>query len=70
MSESSSSDELTEAIEQAAITGIKKVTGDTGSTEMMPIDERIKAIRFADARRASRSGLGIRTVKLIPPGQD
>lgn len=63
-------DAISDAIEESAVNGIKKVTGDTGSTEMHSIEDQIAADRYVSAKRAARRGLGVRLTKLIPPGQD
>jgi hypothetical protein len=56
---------IEDAIEQAALAGIKKATGDNGSIENFDIEQLIAAKRFAQTQS---SGLGIRIRKLVPPG--
>jgi hypothetical protein len=46
----------------------KKVTGDEGSAEQHPISDQIAADKYQLAKRAAKRGLGIRMVRLIPPG--
>ena len=46
----------------------KRVTGDTGSTEQHSIPDQIAADVYVSAKKAASKGLGIRHVKLIPPG--
>lgn len=52
----------------------KKASGDQGSAEQHPIADQIAALelsRQAEARRRPRPrGLGVRHVKLVPPGMD
>lgn len=48
----------------------KRATGDSGSVEQHSIPDQITADRYARSQAASIVGLGIRTVKLIPPGAD
>lgn len=61
--------DLTDAIAENAA-GPKKVTGDQGSTEQHPLPDQIEADRYLKTNSAARSGLGMRHVKLIPPGSD
>jgi hypothetical protein len=63
-------DETLDAIEKSARDGIKRSQGDTGSMEEHPLPERIDTYRKIQTARASRSGLGARLVKLVPPGAD
>lgn len=46
----------------------KRASGDSGSMEQHPIADQIQAAEFKAAKAAARRGLGIRHVKLIPPG--
>jgi hypothetical protein len=48
----------------------KSASGDGGSVEQFSIDEQIKAANYKESKTAARRGLGIRVVKLIPPGAD
>jgi hypothetical protein len=56
--------------------GPKRVTGDSGSVEQHSLGEQLEAARFlksaaaAAAAASGNVGLGIRHVKLIPPGHD
>ena len=62
------SDEITDAISSNA-TGPQKVTGDSGSVEMHPLDKQIEAAKFLQNQDAgSRKKLGLRFRKLVPPG--
>jgi len=61
---------IAEALQQDAIDGIKRASGDQGSFEKMSVDERIAADRYVNSKAASKKGLGIRLVKLLPGGQD
>ncbi len=59
--------DLTSNIEESAQQP-KKVTGDEGSVEQHPLADQIEADRYLKANAAYRKGLGIRHVKIIPPG--
>lgn len=48
--------------------GPKSASGDTGSMTQHSLPDQIAAAKFLAAKNASRRGLGIRRVKLIPPG--
>lgn len=52
--------------------GPKRASGDTGSMEQHSIADQIAADRYVASKAAARrtGSLGIRHVKLIPPGQD
>jgi hypothetical protein len=64
----STSDELSAAIEEAAKSP-KRVQIGNQSAEMPSIDEQIKADQYLAAKRAAqRKTLGLRFVKLVPPG--
>lgn len=63
-------DEISDAIAQSAKDGILRSQGDTGSMEEHPLQDRIAADRYVKGKNASRTGLGIRFVKIIPPGSD
>ena len=48
----------------------KRASTDTSSMEQHPIADQIAADRYKRSKSAARSGLGLRFVKLIPPGND
>ena len=49
--------------------GPKKASGDSGSVEQHSLSEQIKAVKhLAGTEAAAGKGLGIRRVKLSPPG--
>jgi hypothetical protein len=62
-------DAITDAIIENA-TGPIRAQGDGGSIEQHPLSEQIAADRYVKSKNASRTGLGIKFVKLIPPGAD
>jgi len=62
-------EEIEDAIEQSA-KGPRRASGDTGSIEQHSIPDQIEADAYLAAKRAAKRGLGIRHVKLIPPGAD
>lgn len=61
-------DEREDAIEQSVASGIKRVQGDQGTVEEHSLTERIEADKYLRAKRAASRGIGVRLVKLIPPG--
>ena len=49
--------------------GPAQVSGDAGSIRQHSLKDQIEADRYLEAKKAVRgSGLGIKFVKLIPPG--
>lgn len=47
--------------------GIRRVTSDSGSTEMQSIDDQIKALQVLGAEEAAKSSkLGIRIMRVRP----
>ena len=50
--------------------GPKKAAGDSGSMEQHPLKDQIDADRYLASKEAAKKGLGVRRVKLIPPGTD
>ncbi len=58
---------LEETIEQNA-KGPRKVSGDTGSVEQHSIQDQIAADEYVSGKTAARTKLGIKHVKLVPPG--
>lgn len=63
--------DLTDAIRENA-SGPKKAAGDSGSMEQHPLSDQIEADRYLRSSQATKKGkgLGLRFVKLIPPGAD
>ncbi|HUW30644.1 MAG TPA: hypothetical protein VM223_03460 [Planctomycetota bacterium] len=62
-------DTINDAIEDSAESGIRRASGDSGSMEEHSLPDRIKAAKFAASRTASRkTGLGIKLLKISPPG--
>ena len=48
-----------------------KASGDAGSVEQHPLRDQIEADRYLASKRAARAkGLGLRRVKLVPPGTE
>jgi hypothetical protein len=61
-------DDIADAITENA-QGPKRAAGDTGSMEQHSLPDQIAAAKFAGAKAAMNStGMGIRRVKLEPPG--
>ncbi len=56
---------------QESAAGPKRVRGDSAEVEQHPLPDQIAADRYL-ASKAATTGkkLGIRTVKLVPPGAD
>lgn len=48
----------------------KRASGDSGSMEQHSIEDQIAADRYKRAKQTATRGLGLRFVKLIPPGAD
>ena len=49
--------------------GPRKASGDSGSVEQHGLADQIAADKYLESKKASRSkGLGIKLVKLSPPG--
>ncbi len=48
--------------------GPAKASGDAGSVEQHPLTEQIEADRYLASKNAARKGLGIRRVRVSPPG--
>lgn len=59
--------DLTDAITDRAQEPLK-ASGDSGSMEQRPIAELIEADRYVKGNAAAAKGLGMRHVKLVPPG--
>ena len=59
---------IAESIQRAAVDGVHSVTVDGSTTTAMSIDEQIKAARYAAQQAATNNHLGLRFVKLMPPG--
>ncbi len=60
-------DELTDSIKTSA-QGPKQASGDSGSVEQHSLPDQIAAAKFLASEQAAKKGLGIRQVKLSPPG--
>jgi len=60
-------DDLENSIQTNA-SGPKKASGDAGSVEQHSLSDQIAADRYLNSRQATKSGLGIRKTKLVPPG--
>ena len=59
---------LEQAIRENA-SGPAKAQGDSGSVEQHPLPDQIEADRYlASKQAAAKPGLGLRLVKLAPPG--
>lgn len=63
------SDALADTIESNA-QGPRRAQNDMGSMEQHSLPDQIAADRYLRSKAASKVGLGIRLVKLIPPGMD
>ena len=61
--------DLTSAIETNA-QGPAKASGDSGSMEQHPLPDQIAADKYLASKQASSKKLGLRLVKLSPPGAD
>ena len=62
-------DEIKTAIAEGAKEAIQTASNDSGSMSRMSIDDQIKAANYLAAQTAgARSHLGLRFVKLVPPG--
>lgn len=62
-------DTISEAIEEAAISGIKRVTEESTSVETHPIADQIAADRHIAERTASSAPpWGLRRAKIVSPG--
>jgi len=60
-------DDLGDTIRESA-SGPKRASGDSGSVEQHPLKDQIAADKHLASRQAAGKGLGIRRVKLSPPG--
>jgi len=61
-------DTVREAVEENAL-GPRKASGDSGSVEQHPLKDQIEAARFEGAQSAAgKNHLGLRFIKLDPPG--
>ncbi|HUV70913.1 MAG TPA: hypothetical protein VMW15_14730 [Terracidiphilus sp.] len=64
------SDEIKDQIEETAL-GPKRVRGDEGEVEAMPIAEQILADRYLASKTATgKAHFGLRFRKIIPPSAD
>jgi hypothetical protein len=48
--------------------GPKMVRGDEGAVEQHSLMDQIEADRYLAAKKAAKKGLGVRLVRLVPPG--
>lgn len=60
-------EDLEQTIRENA-SGPVRVQGDAGSVEQHSLAEQIEADRYLASRQAARKGLGVRMVKVVPPG--
>jgi hypothetical protein len=60
---SDSTDKLTDAMN-----GPLRVSGDQGSVESRSADDLIKLDKYLSAKAANKVGVGIRYVRIVPPG--
>ena len=61
-------DTLDNSIQQNAA-GPKRASGDSGSVEQHDLADQIAADKYLESKKASRAkGLGVKLVKLSPPG--
>jgi len=60
-------DDLSDAIRDSAFQP-RRASGDSGSVEQHPLKDQIAADKHLASRQAAGKGLGIRRVKLSPPG--
>lgn len=67
-SEDEEIEELEAAIDADAEAGIQSASGDGQSVTMQNLKDRLEYLKHKKSVRASNVGLGIRQVKLIPPG--
>ncbi len=60
-------EDLEQTIRENA-SGPAKASGDAGSVEQHSLTEQIEADRYLASKRAANKGLGVRMVKVVPPG--
>ena len=60
-------DDLKNSIHSNA-SGPKKASGDAGSVEQHSLSDQIATDRYLNSKQATKTGLGIRKSKLVPPG--
>ena len=46
----------------------KRAQGDSGSVEQHDLKDQIEADRYLASKEAAKKGLGVRMVKVVPPG--
>jgi len=64
------SEELDDAIRENAA-GPKRASVDGVETEQHPLKEQVEADRYLNSKKAARARrLGLRIVKIIPPGAE
>jgi len=62
-------EDIKDSIAQQVADGVRRVTGDTGSTEMHDLTEQIEAAKFVGSSEAiARPQAGIRLMKFRPGG--
>jgi hypothetical protein len=60
-------EELSDTIKSNA-QGPRSASGDTGSMQQHSLLEQIEVDRYLKSQAAANKGLGVRFVKLVPPG--
>lgn len=60
-------EDLEQTIRENA-SGPARVQGDAGSVEQHSLTEQIEADRYLASKQAATKGLGVRMVKVVPPG--
>ena len=60
-------EDLEQAIRENA-QGLKRASGDSGSSESHSLTEQIEADRYLASKTAVKKGLGFRRVQVLPPG--
>jgi hypothetical protein len=63
------SDTIADSLERDAVDGVQHVSVDGQSVTAMSVSDRIKAANYLAGQNATaRNHLGLRIVKLVPPG--
>ena len=61
--------EIKDAVSQQVVDGIRRVTGDSGSTEMHDLGDVVDAAKFVSSGNAAKSSqAGIRLMRFKPGG--
>ncbi len=64
-----STETIASRLAEDAREGVQRVSVDGVSVELMSVDDRIKAAEYAARERATaKNHMGLRFVKLVPPG--